>query len=53
MATVIVAACLVALTVDFSRRWRRPRVYIDPRSPLTWVVTAVALAVVVAVNAID
>jgi hypothetical protein len=53
IAAVIVAACLVALTVDFSRRWRRPSVYIDPRSPVAWVVTAIVVAVVVAVNVID
>jgi hypothetical protein len=53
IAAVIVAACLVALTVDFSRRWRRPRIYVDPRSPVTWVATAIAVAVVVAVNVID
>lgn len=50
---MIVGACLVILTADFSRRWGRPRVYLDPRSRVTWGVTAAIAAVLVVVALID
>jgi hypothetical protein len=53
IAAVVVAGCLVVLIVDFSRRGCPPRVYIDVRSPVTWSVIAVVVAVVVGINVLD
>ncbi len=52
-AAVIVGVCLVALAAWTSQRWGGPRLYIDARSPLTWTVAAVIVAVLVVVNIVD
>jgi len=46
-AAVVVFFCLVVLLLDSSRRWGRPRMYVDLRSRTTYVVASVAAALVV------
>jgi hypothetical protein len=53
IAAVVVFVCLVVLAVDSSRRWGRPGVHIDVRSPWTWGVAAVLVAVVALLSVID
>ena len=45
--------CLALLVFDFGRRWGRPRLYVDLRSPLTYVATGLMVAAIVIVNIID
>ena len=44
---------LVALVAWTGQRWGGPRVYVDPRLPLTWAVAVVIVAALVAVNLVD
>ncbi len=53
IAAGVVLICLVILVTDFSRRWGRPRVWIDPRSSVTWAVAAAVVVLLVLVAVID
>jgi len=52
IAAAVVLVCLMILVADFSRRWGRPRMWIDLRTRGTWAVVAAVGVLLVLVTVI-